>query len=150
MAKIGAGLEPRASVMRNGIPYPDPRTTCSLLPGAALAEWLKSQEHLVRGDLLDVGCGNAPYRVWYAPLVDSYRGYDHVPTAVTTEVGPAEDLPYDDASFDTVLATEVLEHVVDVNAAARELRRVLRPGGHALVTLPSSTRSTRRRTTTAA
>ena len=42
---------------------------------------------------------------------------------------PAEDLPFEDASFDTVVSTLVLCGVDDQPRAVRELRRVLRPGG---------------------
>ena len=45
---------------------------------------------------------------------------------------PAEALPFDDASFDTAVATLVLCTVADQPQALRELRRVLRPGGRLL------------------
>ena len=45
-------------------------------------------------------------------------------------------LPFEDARFDVVLCSHVLEHVVDDATAIAELRRVLRPGGTALVLVP--------------
>lgn len=45
---------------------------------------------------------------------------------------PAEDLPFEDASFDTVVATLVLCGVDDQARSVRELRRVLKPGGRLL------------------
>ena len=45
---------------------------------------------------------------------------------------PAEDLPFEDATFDTVVSTLVLCGVDDLPRAIREIRRVLRPGGRFL------------------
>jgi ubiquinone/menaquinone biosynthesis C-methylase UbiE len=45
-------------------------------------------------------------------------------------------LPFADQVFDVVLATEVFEHVVDLDGVLAELKRVLRPGGKLLVTAP--------------
>lgn len=51
-------------------------------------------------------------------------------------VGNALELPFDDGSFDRVIAAEVLEHIPDDRSAIRELVRVLRPGGTIAVTVP--------------
>ncbi|MEV4577930.1 methyltransferase domain-containing protein [Nonomuraea jabiensis] len=51
--------------------------------------------------------------------------------------GTALDMPFEDGSFDRVIAAEVLEHIPDDMAAMRELFRVLKPGGTAAVTVPS-------------
>ncbi len=50
--------------------------------------------------------------------------------------GDALRLPFADASFDRVIASEVLEHIPDDGAAMAELARVLRPGGTMAVTVP--------------
>jgi SAM-dependent methyltransferase len=47
------------------------------------------------------------------------------------------NLPFPDASFQTVIATDVLEHVDDDRQALSEVARVLRSGGHALLTVPA-------------
>jgi len=57
----------------------------------------------------------------------------HPATAVQ---GDALALPFADATFDRVIASEVLEHIPDDTAAMRELARVLRPGGAMAVTVP--------------
>jgi len=50
-------------------------------------------------------------------------------TNIELRQGRAEEIPADDAAFDAVLASLSLMYVIDRAAAARELRRVLRPGG---------------------
>jgi SAM-dependent methyltransferase len=63
---------------------------------------------------------------------------------VTADVEPGradvaadiEALPFEDDSFDAILCVHVLEHVADDRAAMRELRRVLRPGGWAVIQVP--------------
>lgn len=45
-------------------------------------------------------------------------------------------LPFHDGTFDRVIASEVLEHLVDDGTAMDEIARVLRPGGTAAVTIP--------------
>jgi ubiquinone/menaquinone biosynthesis C-methylase UbiE len=64
------------------------------------------------------------------PLVASRGG------AGATGVGDALDLPFPAASFDRVIAAEVLEHIPDDRRAISELVRVLRPGGTLAVTVP--------------
>jgi SAM-dependent methyltransferase len=56
---------------------------------------------------------------------------------VGTVRGDATRLPFTDATFDRVIASEVLEHIPDDTAAFAELARVLRPGGTLAVTVPS-------------
>ena len=51
-------------------------------------------------------------------------------------VGDALALPYPDGAFDVVIASEILEHVLDDRTAIAELARVLRPGGSLAVTVP--------------
>jgi ubiquinone/menaquinone biosynthesis C-methylase UbiE len=56
---------------------------------------------------------------------------EHAPTAKLLRA-PAEDLPFEDDSFDVAVSTLVLCGVDDQPRALRELRRVLRPGGRLL------------------
>lgn len=55
---------------------------------------------------------------------------------VTWEVGEIERMPYIDECFDTVVAVDVLEHVLHLDDAIRELLRVLKPDGHVIVRVP--------------
>ncbi len=88
-------------------------------------------------DVLDVGAGIAPFRELFAHahyLTCDWEqsGYDEV----VDIRAPASAIPVDDASFDVVLCTEVLEHVPEPRVVLNELRRILRPGGLLLVTVP--------------
>jgi len=83
--------------------------------------------------VLDIGCGQKPYLPLVAHRAASYRGIDFVDGPLVDDVGPAEDLPYPDDSFDLVLCTQVLEHVHDPASTVREIHRVLAAGGTALV-----------------
>lgn len=54
--------------------------------------------------LLDLGCGNKPYKEWYGPLTDYSIGCDAVQSSenLVDNICLASELPYEDESFDTV------------------------------------------------
>ena len=56
--------------------------------------------------------------------------------SLATVRADARRLPFDDRSFDCVVASETLEHIAEDFAAMEEIERVLRPGGRAVVTVP--------------
>ncbi|MFI5036287.1 MAG: class I SAM-dependent methyltransferase [Acidimicrobiales bacterium] len=115
---------------------------------------------LAAGDtVLDLGCGfgrhafEAARRGAHVVALDA--GRDEVEGVVATFVamieagelahvaihaaavqGDALHLPFADAAFDRVIASEVLEHIPEDVAAMAELTRVLRPGGTMAVTVP--------------
>ena len=87
------------------------------------------------GRLLDVGCGEKPYRS-LAGTVQEWVGFDDPSNSEADVHGHAEALPLDDASFDTVLCTQVVEHVREPQAVIAECARVLRPGGALIISAP--------------
>ena len=103
---------------------------------SALARWLRTQAaELAEREpfrVLDVGCGVKPYYPFFASFASEYVGVDVVENPAAELLGPVEALPVEDASFDVVLCTQVLEHCDDPAQAVRELRRVTRPGGRVL------------------
>jgi len=100
----------------------------------------------LNGKVLDVGCGEMPFRAFLGPNA-CYTGID-VPSANAFGMRQSTDIvafdgraiPFPDASFNHVLCTEVLEHVEDPSALVAEMLRVLRPGGTLLATVPFSAR----------
>jgi ubiquinone/menaquinone biosynthesis C-methylase UbiE len=55
----------------------------------------------------------------------------------TVRKGDITAMPFEDESFSLVLATDIIEHVDDDRRALSEIRRVLKPGGHVLITVPA-------------
>ena len=108
------------------------RTDSAWSVRAPLAAWLRREGAAASGKrVLDVGCGLKPYYPFFA-TASEYVGVDVVESPSTDLVGPIESLPVENASFDIVLCTQVLEHVDDPAAAVRELHRVTKPGGRVL------------------
>jgi SAM-dependent methyltransferase len=88
--------------------------------------------------LLDVGCGEKPYRRYFS--AKQYIGID-LPTYGEQAVdlfGSALQLPFKDAAFDALLCTEVLEHVPNPVALMKETARLLQPGGVLILTTPQT------------
>jgi ubiquinone/menaquinone biosynthesis C-methylase UbiE len=93
--------------------------------------------------LLEVGCG----RGWLTQRVQQHCpatfGVDVNPRSIAHAVAPnlsvmdAVELHYDDEQFDHVFSFHAIEHIADAGAALREMRRVLVPGGRALLVYPA-------------
>lgn len=91
----------------------------------------------LRGRLLNAGCGERNISAWLSALgVSEITHYDIASSLPGAVIGPLEDMPFPDASFDTILCNAVLEHVERVDDVVAELARVLRPGGHAIFSVP--------------
>ncbi|MBR0655825.1 class I SAM-dependent methyltransferase [Roseomonas arctica] len=112
--------------------------TCTRFLAPRLAQW--------QGAVLDVGCGEMPFR----GLLGAGARYTGIDVPAASDFGMArhpEVLPFDgvsipfgDGHFDHVLCTEVLEHAEAPEALVAEMRRVLKPGGTLLITVPFAAR----------
>jgi SAM-dependent methyltransferase len=131
--------------------------------GATASAYLESVTHATGEDLemlgaeigavpaavvLDLGCGAGHASFAVAPYAASVTAYDLTAQMlavvqreasarrlgnITTVQGMAEELPFPDAHFDRVISRYSAHHWHDVPAALRELQRVLKPGGQALL-----------------
>lgn len=102
--------------------------------------------HVTPGSICDVGCGTGyllNHLQRHPGLADrSLTGVDFIIEPSTSGrhpsikfvAAPIEQLPFPDRHFDTVICTHVLEHILDIGAAMRELRRIC--AGRLIVVVP--------------
>jgi SAM-dependent methyltransferase len=100
--------------------------------GAAIAQLVEVR------DVLDVYCGTRPYEDLFPAdakvlgLDVDRPGYGYGVADVVTD----EFLPFADRSFDVVMCTQAFHYIIEPQSAIAEIRRVLRPGGAVLITVP--------------
>jgi SAM-dependent methyltransferase len=89
------------------------------------------KKHTRRGDrILDVGVGPGKLRRGMGEF--KWYGLEGINVAC----GRIEDLPYKNDIFDTIVCTDVLEHVLDLNYCTSQILRVLKPGGALIIRVP--------------
>lgn len=118
--------------------------------------WYRGRRRVLRAELdrlelpehaalLDAGCGSGRTLVELARY-GKVSGIDASPVAVEAaqsrgfadvRQGSVEELPFADESFDVVTCLDVIEHTPDDVRVLRELLRVTRPGGAAIITVPA-------------
>jgi len=100
----------------------------------------------IYGRVFENGCGLGAYLARLAENAAFSVGLDieidrarqaHNTSGVHTLSGAGEALPFPSNQFDLILSNEVLEHVVDDRQAAREIVRVLKPGGRLVLFCPN-------------
>jgi SAM-dependent methyltransferase len=90
-----------------------------------------------RGRLLDLGCGKVPLYAAYAPLVSEVTCVDWVPGEyIDLTCDLSQPLPFASARFDTIILSDVLEHVPEPELLWREMTRVLAPQGKVVMNVP--------------
>ncbi len=95
----------------------------------------------LRGRVLDVGCGTNELLLRYRheseePSAGASVGIDVFDwPGADLLVEDSSDLPYDDASFDTIAFVASLNHIPNRREVLRECRRLIRPGGTVIVTM---------------
>lgn len=91
------------------------------------------------GKLLDYGCGGQPYRAVFEPYITNYIGADvaaagGVVLDIELDIDGRVNLP--DQSVDTILSSQVLEHVFDFKSYLLNCARLLRPSGRLIISVP--------------
>jgi len=98
------------------------------------------QAHLpthARGRLLDLGCGKAPLYGAYAPHVSEVTCVDWAPgDYIDLHCDLSRPLPFEAGRFDTIVLSDVLEHIPEPALLWGEMARVLAPGGKIIMNVP--------------
>jgi SAM-dependent methyltransferase len=91
-----------------------------------------------KGKLLDIGCGNKPYEIWTTGKITEYVGCDVVQSSSNKVdvMCEANNIPLENNSFDTVLSTQVIEHVEDHQGLVNEAYRLLKQDGYFILSGP--------------
>ena len=107
---------------------------------------LKKELPAFRGKVLDIGCGQSPYKFLLNKTPSTYCGIDtanakafnyHNPDVILFD---GQHILFPDDTFDAMICTEVLEHVYNFQALVDEMYRVCKPGGRGIITIPFSAR----------
>jgi ubiquinone/menaquinone biosynthesis C-methylase UbiE len=118
--------------------------------------WYRGRRRIIRSELdklpltpgarvLDAGCGSGR-TLQELETYGEVHGIELSPEAAEVarargrgevRVGRLEELPWGDANFDLITCLDVIEHTPDDRATLRELRRVAKPGGFLLITVPA-------------
>jgi len=103
-------------------------------------------------NVVDLGCGTGDLVLFYASKGSRYTGLDisekmierakfnfagrGSPGQIRFMVGDCENLPFPASEFDTLSAVALIEYLPNPHKALSEISRVLKPGGHALISVP--------------
>lgn len=146
MMKDYAGWEPSRFHWRNGVLRPIISKSAF---GAGSWLMLKMVARMytrliptyAKGALVDLGCGRAPFYEAYSQYCSTSTRVDwsnspHPLDYIDLYADLRERLPLEAESFDTVLMSDVLEHIPNPSALISEVHRILRPGGGIVLNVP--------------
>ena len=106
----------------------------------ALYRNIRSNSKLMKGVMLDFGCGSKPYKELF--IVDKYvgldfdgDGHDHKNEDIDFFYD-GQKFPFENSSFDSFFSSQVFEHVANLENILKEIFRVLKPGANLLINVP--------------
>jgi len=121
----------------------DPKITFpAFLTRNRLLKSIAKHSPLLKGRLMDFGCGKKPYRslfdvAEYIGIDFENPGHPHLNEQIDVFYD-GKHIPFENNCFDSIFSSEVFEHVFNLDEVLVELNRVLKPGGTILVTCPFS------------
>jgi SAM-dependent methyltransferase len=101
---------------------------------------IKHNASFISGKILDVGCGNKPYQslfnsTEYIGMDIEVSGHNHTNENIDIYYDGLT-FPFEDNQFDSIICSQVLEHIASPKVTISEIHRVLKRGGYVLFTLP--------------
>jgi SAM-dependent methyltransferase len=90
----------------------------------------------IEGRVLDLGAGSAKYKEIISQKASEYRSCDAVKNKNIDDVCDVLNLHYPEESFDTVISTQVMEHVNNPFLMASQIGKILKVGGKVILTAP--------------
>lgn len=102
---------------------------------------LQSCQTYLGGHLVDLGCGNVPFYLWYKDYVQQVTCVDwpstlHRQRHIDIFADLNQELPLGSDSVNCVLLTSVLEHIHNPHLLLREINRILTKDGHLILSVP--------------
>lgn len=89
----------------------------------------------LNGRLLDAGCGRVPYRRYFKKITE-YIAMDSKQNSSVDIIGSVCDMPFKNKEFDSIICSEVLEHLSEPEKGVSEISRILKDSGLLYLTVP--------------
>jgi len=103
-------------------------------------KFLQKYSKSLKGHLVDLGCGEAPYKKYFLQFVDKYTGVDWSNTLHNSKIDIHSDLnveiDLEDEVADSIVSISVLEHLLEPQVFLNESFRILKKDGRMLLQVP--------------
>ena len=103
-------------------------------------KFLQKYSKYLKGHLVDLGCGDAPYKKYFLQFVDKYTGVDWSNTLHNSKIDIYSDLnvelDLEDEVADSIISLSVLEHLFEPQVFLNESFRILKKDGRMLLQVP--------------